>query len=147
MNKETTYYKPDNIGSVGSYKDPTRVNGIIASMVYNEIRTGDMPAINLDERNKIFKVKVIINRNNIHKIKDSDPEVYEKLLKLLDHPVLSSKLETIAFPMDSKVPDWILNFVDISAIVNDNLRNFPLDSIGLKRLDNDSVNYSNIIKL
>lgn len=147
MNKETTYYKPDNIGSLSSYEDPTRINGIMASMIYNEIRTSDMPAINLDERNKIFKVKTKINRNNVEKIKDTYPEVYEKLIRLLNHPKLSSKLETIAFPIDSKVPDWILEFVDINTIVNDNLKNFPLDSIGLKRLDNDSVNYSNIVKL
>jgi len=147
MRKETTYYKPDNIASISSYADPTRVNGVMASMVYNELRTGDMPAINLDERNKIIKVKTIINRNNVEKIKDKYPEVYEKIKRLLDHPKLSTKLETIAFPVDTEVPDWILEFVDINTIVNDNLKNFPLDSIGLKRLDNDSVNYSNIVKL
>lgn len=147
LNKETTYYKPDNIGSMSSYADPTRINGVMASVIYNEIRTPDMPAINLDERNKIFKVKTKINRNNVEKIKDTYPEVYEKLIRLLNHPKLSSKLETIAFPIDSNVPDWILEFVDINTIVNDNLKNFPLDSIGLKRLDNDSVNYSNIVKL
>ena len=132
---------------MSSYADPTRINGVMASVIYNEIRTSDMPAINLDERNKIFKVKTKINRNNVEKIKDTYPEVYEKLIRLLNHPKLSSKLETIAFPIDSNVPDWILEFVDINTIVNDNLKNFPLDSIGLKRLDNDSVNYSNIVKL
>ena len=65
----------------------------------------------------------------------------------MNHPVLGAKLGTIAFPIDSEVPDWILYFVNAAEIVNDNLKNFPLDSIGLNRLDNQSVNYSNIISL
>ena len=147
MNKETKYYKPDNIAAMASYANPLSVNGISSSLVYNELRSEDMPAINLEERNKIFKVKTNITRNNIDRIKDTYPEVYEKLVALLQHPTLATKLDTIAFPMDSQVPDWILEFVDVAAIVNNNLKNFPLDSIGLKRLDNDSVNYNNIISL
>lgn len=148
MNKETKYYKPDNIAPARSYaKNPLEVNGVVASMVYNELRTGDMPMINLDERNKIFKVKVNINRNNIERVKDKYPEVYAKLVALMNHPVLGAKMETIAFPIDAEVPDWILYFVNAAEIVNDNLKNFPLDSIGLSRLENSSVNYSNIISL
>ena len=148
MAKETTYYKPDNIAPVRSYaKNPLSVNGISASMVYNELRTGDMPMIDLEQRNKIFKVKVNINRNNVDRIKDTYPEVHAKLVALMNHPILSAKLGTIAFPIDSEVPDWILYFVNAAEIVNDNLKNFPLDSIGLNRLDNQSVNYSNIISL
>jgi hypothetical protein len=148
MNKETIYYKPDNIAAMSSYKkNPLSVNGISASLVYNELRTEDMPAINLEERNKIFKIKTNINRNNIDRIKDKYPDIYNKLIRLIEHPTLGSKLDTIAFPVDSQVPDWILEFVDIPTIVNDNLKNFPLESIGLRRLDNDSVNYSNIVSL
>lgn len=148
MNKETKYYKPDNIAPARSYaKNPLEVNGVVASMVYNELRTEGMPMINLDERNKIFKVKVNINRNNVDRIKDEFPEVHAKLVALMNHPVLGAKLGTIAFPIDSEVPNWILYFVNAAEIVNDNLKNFPLDSIGLNRLDNQSVNYSNIISL
>lgn len=146
--KETKYYKPDNVAPMSSYaKKPLEVNGVVACMIYNEIKDPDMPTINLDERNSIFKVKVDINKKNVSKIKDTYPEVYEKLLKLLDHPTLGSKLNTIGFPQDSKVPDWVFAFVDYNSIVSDALKNFPLASVGLNRLDNDSVNYSNIVKL
>ena len=51
MNKETKYYKPDNIASISSYqKDPLSVNGILAATIYNEMRTEDMPFINLEMR-------------------------------------------------------------------------------------------------
>ena len=45
MNKETKYYKPDNIASINSYsKNPYEVNGIVAAMIYNALRDDDMPA-------------------------------------------------------------------------------------------------------
>lgn len=148
LNKETKYYKPDNIGSINSYKkDPFQVNGIVASMIYNALRDEDMPAINLEERNKIIKIKINVDKKSAGKIKDSYPVVYEKLMKLFDHPNLGSKVKTMALPLDVPVPDWAINFIDIEDIVNDNLKNFPVESIGLRRFDNDSVNFSNIINL
>ena len=148
MNKETKYYKPDNISAINSYsKDVLSINGILAATIYNEMRTEDMPFINLDERNKITKIKIDVNKKNVGKIKDLYPEDYAKLVKLLDHPVLGSKVTVIGLPPDTAVPDWVLSFVDFNTIINDQLKNFPLDSIGLKRLNNDSVNVSNIIQL
>lgn len=148
MNKETKYYKPDNIAAINSYeKNPLSVNGILAATIYNEMRSEDMPAINLEERNKIIKIKIDVTKKNVDKIKDIYPEDYSKLLSLLEHPILGSKVTVIGLPLDVPVPDWVLSFVDYNTIINDQLKNFPLDSIGLKRLNNDSVNTSNIIQL
>ena len=148
MNKETRYYKPDNIGSLNSYKkNPLEVNGIVAAMVYNELKDDNMPAIDLETRNKIIKIKININKRNIESVKDEYPEAYAKLNAILDHPSLGAKCSTMALPLDVKVPEWILPFVDFTSIINDALKNFPIESIGLKRLDNDNVNYSNIIQL
>ena len=148
MNKETKYYKPDNIAAMSSYaKDPLSVNGISASLVYNFMRNDSMPAINLEERNKIIKIKLDVNKKNVDKIKDIYPEEYGKLVNLLNHPTLGSKVNTIALPVDVEVPDWVLAFVDYNTIINDAIKNFPLDSIGLRRLSNDNVNVSNIVQL
>ena len=148
MKGETKYYKPDNIASINSYKkNPLEVNGIVAAMIYNELRYEYMPAINLEERNKIIKVKIKVDKKSAIRIKDKYPDIYEKLMKLFDHPNLGKKVNTIGFPIDVKIPEWVLEFVDTTSIINDNLKNFPLESIGLKRLDNDNVNYSNIISL
>jgi hypothetical protein len=146
MNKETKYYKPDSIGAMRSYKDPMRVNGIKASVIYNEIKDDNMPAINLEERNRIIKVKVDISKKNIDRIQNLYPETYKKILALLSSPI-GKDLNTVALPLDVNIPDWLLAFVDVNSIINDSLKNFPLDSIGLSRLNNDSVNYSNIISL
>lgn len=148
MNKETKYYRPDNVAPMNSYaKNPLEVNGVVACLIYNDMRDETMPAINLEERNAIIKIKIDVTKKNVNKIKDSHPVEYEKLVKLLDHPTLGSKVNVMALPIDTNVPDWILEFVDFGEIISDSLKNFPLQSIGLNRLDNDSVNYSNIINL
>lgn len=145
-NGESTYYKPDSISPISSYEYPMRVNGIKACIMYNEIKPSDYPSINLNEHNFIYKIKCNINKHNIDIIKDTYPEVYENIYKVLNNPALSDKLDTIGFPLDAKVPEWIIPFVNIGEIINSNLSNFPLESVGLKRL-NDNVNYSNIIQL
>lgn len=147
QNKETKYYKPDNISPMRFYEEPLRNNGIVASLIYNELRSEDMPLINLEQRNVITKIKIKVDKNNVDLIKDKYPEVHKKLVALMNHPTLGGRLTTIALPVEVEVPDWVLYFVDIATIVNDNLKNFPLESIGLRRLENDSVNYSNIISL
>ena len=106
-----------------------------------------MPAINLEERNRLIIIKLKVDKKSAIRIKDSYPEVYEKLMALFDHPTLGSRIKYIALPQDVKPPKWILEFVDFKLIINDNLKNFPVESVGLLRLGQDTVNYSNIIKL
>lgn len=148
MKKETKYYRPDNVAPMNSYaKNPLEVNGVVACLIYNEMRDDTMQAINLEERNAIVKIKIDVSKKNVDKIKDSHPVEYEKLVKLLNHPTLGSKVNVMALPADTPVPDWVLEFVNFGEIISDSLKNFPLLSIGLNRLDNDSVNVSNIIQL
>lgn len=148
MSKKTDFYKPDNVAPISSYEAPMSQNGCIAEVIYNAMRSEDMPQINVEERNKIMKIKLNLSKKNAEKIKDKYPEDYARLIAMLNHPVLG-KLDnyTLGLPIDVTVPDWALEFVDIQAITSDVLNNFPLESIGLQRMDNDNVNYSNIIKL
>jgi hypothetical protein len=146
--KETKYYKPVSIASMNSYKAPMSTSGIKQSLIYNEMRDAGTPAINLDERNNILIIKTDITKKNIDKIKDLYPEKYDKLLKVLNSSLSDGKsIDSIAIPLDTPVPDWVLPFVDFNTIINDSLKNFPLEAIGLSRKENDYVNYSNIIKL
>lgn len=147
MNGETKYYKPDDVGSITSYdKDPMQVNGITAIVMYNAMRDNDMPALNLEERNRVIKIKLDITNKNVHNIKDTHPEHYNKLISHIER-VGIKKVQTLALPLDVPVPDWVMGFIDTSEIINDNLSNMPIESIGLQRLNNDNINYSNIINL
>ena len=82
MNKETKYYKPDNIAAINSYEAPLSVNGIVAAMVYNEMRNENMPAINLEERNKIIKIKLNLNKKNVDNSLDNDSVNYSNIIQL-----------------------------------------------------------------
>lgn len=141
------FYKPVTIKSLNSYKDPMRQQGIKASVVWNSIKERNLEAINLEERNAIFVAKCNITKNSLEKIKDSFPYVYEKAIELLEQPAFKGKIDAIAIPRDADVPEWLVELIDYKIIVNDNISGFPIESIGLQRMGNTNVNYTNILQL
>ena len=107
-----------------------------------------LPSINLEERNKIIKVKVDFTKKEaLEKLKINHPDKYEKVMTLLNHPVLGKKADVIGFPVDDEIPKWVLDFIDYDTIINENVSGFPLESIGCMRLDNTNVNWTNMLKL
>ena len=146
MNKETKYYKPDKISAMNAYANPMSINGIKAAVIYNSLKDEDWPSINLEETNKIIKVPLDLNDTALSIIKDKYPQVYEKIVVLQQNPNINA-IDVIGFPTDAIIPDWVLELVDFNGIINSNLKNFPIESIGLNMLNNDSVNFSNIIQL
>lgn len=148
------YYKPASINSIGRYEDPLGIQGIKASIIWNEVRDRDLEAIDLDAKNNIDIVKTTINPSTIERIKDDFPNEYERLRKLLNGEtnkelakVLKGNITTIAVPRNVKTPDWLTHLINYTEITNDNLKNFPIESIGLMRMGKDNVNYSNILRL
>jgi hypothetical protein len=155
------YFKPVTIKSASSYDDPMRIQGIKASIAWNLIKTSDYPGIDLNERNAINIAKVNINIDNIDKIKDEYPEIYNNMKELLlsedfgyevrklksGDKVVYGTINAIAIPLDEPVPEWIREFVDYTTIINDNIGGFPYESIGIQRLDKSHTNYTNILKL
>lgn len=148
------YYKPVSIKAIGSYEDPLGIQGVKASLIWNEVRNRDLPAIDLDSRNNIDVVKTIITPATIENIKDQFPEEYERLRRLLDgetnkelSDILKGKITTIAVPRDVKTPDWLTHLINYTEITNDNIKNFPIESVGIMRMDKSNVNYSNILRL
>lgn len=154
---EKNYYKPLTVKSFATYENPTRIQGIKASLAWNALR-GDLEALDLNERNAIDVVKVDINPTNIEDLKDTNPRLYNSIIELIgtkDEPTsnelyrqaFKGSITTIAIPKDVDVPEWVTQFIDYKAIINDNLCNFPTDSVGIRNMGKDKVNYSNIIKL
>ena len=143
------YYKPATIKSADTYDDPMKIQGIKASIVWNNIKTDDLPAIDLSERNGVDIAKVKINKETVEDIKDKYPEVYQNALKTLEMPEFKDKkeIDAIAIPRDMKVPEWINEFLDYTAIVNDNIGGFPYESIGIQNFGIKELNYTNIVQL
>ena len=140
---DKSYYKPLRIKSIHSYERPMSIQGIKASIVYNTVRDGHMEIIDLNEINSIDVVKVLINRSNVEDIKDTHPEVYEKLLDLLGRDEFKGKIDSIAVPLDEPTPEWILHYINYETIISDNIV-FPLDSLGIYE---GKSTYTNILKL
>ena len=151
------YYKPLTVKSFNSYPEPTKIQGIKAILAWNALR-GDLPAIDLNERNSIDIVKVEINPNNIDILKDTNPDLYNNIINLIgtkDQPssnelyrsAFKGSISSIAIPKDTDVPEWVTKFIDYKVIINNNLCNFPTESVGIRNMGKDKVNYTNIVKL
>lgn len=166
-NKE--FYKPVEVKSMSNYDDPMGIQGIKASVIWNMIKDDNLPAIDVNARNRIDIVKVSINRGNVDKIKDSYPETYNKIVTAIEslettelerarerakknHKELPTaipdiEITSIAIPTDTNTPKWIMEFIDYSTIINDCLCNFPIESVGIPRMDSNGINYTNIISI
>jgi hypothetical protein len=141
------FYRPVTIKSMSSYSDPMRIQGIKASVVWNALKDEALPAINLDERNAVDIAKVKITPNTLLEIKEKHPEVYEKASELLKEKAFKGCIDSIAIPLDTEVPEWLLDLLDYNTIVNDNVGGFVYDSVGIKRFGRTRVNYTNILQL
>lgn len=148
------YYKPVAIKAMSAYEDPMRIQGIKASLIWNRIKDPDIEAIDLNARNTVDIVKVMITPSNISKIQDRFPDVYDRLVDLfMDNSIFKDDtnkakiITTIAIPTGIEVPDWIKEFIDYKTIVNDNICNFPFESVGITRFGSNTINYSTIIKI
>ena len=141
------YYKPVTIKAMSSYDDPMRIQGIKASYAWNLIRSSDLPAINLDERNAINIAKVSINKATIDRIQDKYPEIYQNAIIALNKEEFAKGIDALAIPLDVQVPEWLSYFINYNEIVRDNISGFPYESIGIMRMDKANVNYTNIVKL
>ena len=162
------YYSPKKLKPFVTYKNPMSTQQVKASIVYNLFRNEDETYINIDENNSVLIIGVNIDVHTLEscKLKESDPEKYEIMRKIIyENPVIevsqnkiavkifndnlalnSRKITSIAIPRDSQTPKWILEFIDYASIVKDNIGTFPLKSIGITKLDTNSA-YSGIINL
>lgn len=162
------YYSPKKLKPFVTYKNPMSTQQVKASIVYNLFRDEDETYINIDENNSVLIIGVNIDAHTLEscKLKESDPEKYEIMRKIIyENPVIevsqnkiavkifndnlalnSRKITSIAIPRDSQTPKWILEFIDYASIVKDNIGTFPLKSIGITKLDTNSA-YSGIINL
>lgn len=156
---EKKYFKPLSIKAYSSYEDPMRIQGIKASIVWNRVRDPQLEAIDLDARNTIGVVKVQIDPSNIDRIRDKYPEVYDRFVELFmdqtffkpgvneDCSPKKKEITTLAIPIDVDTPEWVSEFIDYKTIVNDNVGNFPVESVGIRRLGANNINYSTIMNI
>lgn len=145
------YFKPARIKALESYADPMRIQGIKASLIYNRIKDPELEEINLDTINTISVAKVKIDPTNVFIIKDSYPEAYDRIITLLQDTAFFGKnkpvIECVGLPTDVSTPEWLMPFIDYNGIINDNVGNFPFESINIPRMGANNINYTMMMKL
>ena len=55
-------------------------------------------------------------------------------------------IDAIAIPKNVKTPEWLTEFIDYTSIIHDNLNMFPLEPVGIYRMNNNN-NFTNILKI
>nr|DAS97477.1 MAG TPA: DNA polymerase [Caudoviricetes sp.] len=144
--KDKSFHKPARIKSMYAYKKPMSIQGIKASVAYNEIKDKEEENIDLEGRNSILVIKTNITSKNADLIAESHPNHYLRLIELLKDENFKGEVSSIAIPSDVEIPDWIVPFIDYISIIQDNLRSFPLEEIGISKLDSKNITYTNIIQ-
>ena len=144
---ERLYLKPAVMKSMSNYDDPMKIQSVKGAMVYNNLKYDYMPAINMNERNAVDILKLNINKNNIEPLKETHPDIYNNILQLFNIQQFKDGIKAMSLPVDVEIPDWLFDYIDYTTIVNDNLTPFPIETIGLSRMDKSSINYTNIISL
>ena len=139
------FYSPVSVKSIHNYEKPMQKYGIKQILLWNEIR-GEQTAIDLDERNNVDIVKLDINPKNIYKLKPINEDAYNKIMNLMHEKEFTKGITGLAVPLDGIIPDYLVEFIDFTSIINDNLSLFPVESIGIERF-NKSNNYTNIIHI
>ena len=144
-NKEKEYHKPARIKSMAAYKNPMGIQGIKGSYAYNNIKSKEEEAINLEERNTVLIIKTKITSKNYTKIQNEFPEYALRIGKLLATPEFKGKIDSIAIPTNIEIPSWIIPFIDYTTIIQDNLRSFPLEELGISKIESKNVTHTNIV--
>ena len=154
------YYKPLTVKSIDNYDDPSKIQGIKASLVWDYVKSSDLPGIDVSERNGIDAVKILLDPQSLEAIRYDYPEQYERFMDLISpdrkalyegrdiKPLLGKgKLSVIGIPKDAEVPKWVIPLIDYHTIINDSLSGFPVSSVGISQMDSRGINYSNVIHL
>lgn len=142
------YFKPVRIKSEAGYDDPMGQFGIKAAVAYNAIKESSKDPIDLSQRNSILVIKTDINKENCIEILDTFPEQYNKIMYLLNNDKnFKDGITKVALPENEDVPEWIKGFINYTEIINDNLKTFPCEALGIDRKGKNAVNYTNIITI
>lgn len=143
QNGEKLYFKPAKVKSYSGYDDPMRIQGIKASLAYNEMHQEGTEALDMSIRNSIDIAKCEITPKNIEIIKDEYPDVYEGAMNLMrTNKYFATGIDAVAIPLNEPVPKWLLPFIRYTEIINDNVAKFPLEFVGIYRgnANNNSTN-------
>jgi len=145
--------KPMAVKEPDKYKDPLANMGVRAVMAWNTA----YPDNQIDLPENVSVIKVRMDRlKDIEDLKDMEPEIYNRLKsEIFENPnkrIATAGINAIAIPQSVEtMPKWIIPFIDVDTIVEDNTKSFfpVLKSLSLEIINtkSDRKSYSNIIRV
>lgn len=155
---KTDYVLPKNIESISNYKAPDTIEQIRGLLVWNELEPESQ--IIPPEKVNIIKLNCFEESDpRLESLKQTHPDKYNKIMKVvfnhgIQNPTIDISrfgLSCIAIPKNiDKIPDYILPFIDYSAMKNNNMANgyIILESLGIYVDAVNTTKYkSNIIEI
>ena len=148
---EKYFLTPKSVKELDAYKDPLREMGVRSVITWNYLYPNN--TIELPEFIDI--VKVSFNEEKIEQLKYKVPEIYESIHKNIlnshEKKIQDKGLIVIGIPRNiPTIPEWIIPFIDYTAIVNSNISTFHsvLESLGIAIIKTTDNNYfSNILQI
>lgn len=154
MNGKTEFSTPARYGNINNYKFPFREPVVRGTIIWNEaykdqkipsmtnVNTFKILASTKEDFDKIVKSNNFTSEEN---------EILEKIEKAIfeNEDLKNYGFSIIAIPKDiEKTPNWIIPFIDIQSMIDDNISNalILLESLGVQVVKTNNVNrMSNII--
>jgi DNA polymerase elongation subunit (family B) len=146
INKEIRFSVPLKFNEIQSYKAPLTIQAVRGSIIWNELYPDNM-IVPPDKVNSFkLKVETLDDLRPIFKTREFD--ILRKIV-FEDEQMAHYGLKIICFPKSvTQIPDWLVQFIDIDKIVDDNVRNgiIILESLGVKTIKiKDQLFYSNLV--
>jgi len=149
LNKgEVTFSIPQKLNEKSAYKFPFRMMQYRGALLWNHL----YPEKYIDAPTKVNTLKLTAEKEeDLDILKENNYEIYEKVRDFIfdDEDLAHYGFTTITMPKDiTKVPEWIIPFIDVETLVGDNIRNaiILLESLGFQTLTVLSRDYySNIV--
>jgi hypothetical protein len=145
---EPTFCYPMKSNEPSSYKSPYTQGGVRSVIAWNAVYPDD-PII-LPTQFNVVKLR-ISRLEDMAGLYETNKDIYQALKKeVFDNENLSHYgLKVMAIPKSrSRIPEWMIPYIDYETIVKDNLANFIpiLNSIGIRPLKiRDDLFFSNIV--
>ena len=140
------YTLPAKAKKSSSYVDPYSIQGFRATLAWNEF----FPEMEIELPNKIDLIKLNIPDMEAVKAKIDDEELLEVFETLFNNKNLTKNGLNVMAINDKKIPDFIIPFIDIEAMINTHTKSgMPImESLGFEIMDSRNNEFtSNIIKL
>lgn len=152
LSGDPTFTKPMAVKDFTMYRDPLSEMGIRAVLCHNYVYPED--PIQLPDHIRAIKVKMT-KKKDIENLSVTNPDIYECIISNMfenSNPRLTKGVNSIAIPQTmEKIPEWIIPYIDIDTIVEDNMKSFfpVLKALGFEIINTRANNtmFSNIIQL